>query len=85
LTDTKSAIDPKQPVYDIRGSYAKYQCMTPDSGGGGTYPIGKNCIRRDFANAGGICYKDTFADWHCVFSTGDAPRLTPTGLPAPGR
>src|ERR1022692_1818980 len=33
-------IDPRQPVYNIKGTYAHYQCFTPDAGGGGTYPIG---------------------------------------------
>jgi hypothetical protein len=69
LTDPASDIDPKQPVYNIRGSYAQYQCNTPDSGGGGTFPIGKNCGRQDFLTAAGMCYKDTFADWHCVFNS----------------
>jgi hypothetical protein len=85
LTDSTSAIDPAQPVYNIRGSYAKYQCMTPGSGGGGTYPFGKNCNRYDIPKATGMCYKDTFADWHCVFLGGDPPQVTATGQPAPGR
>jgi hypothetical protein len=82
LTDPDSAIDPAQPVYNIRGSYAQYQCGTPGAGGGGSYPIGKNCTRRVFSNAGGRCYKDTFADWHCVLSTGGPPTET-LGQPAP--
>jgi hypothetical protein len=85
VTDTTSAIDPTQPVYNIRGSYAKYQCMTPGAGGGGTYPIGKNCNRYDLSNAVGMCYKDTFSDWHCVLLSGDLPKVTATGQPAPGR
>jgi hypothetical protein len=85
LTDSTSAIDPKQPVYDIQGSYAQYQCMTPGSGGGGTYSIGKNCTRRDVSNAAGMCYKDTFLNWHCVYLHFDAPRVSATGQPAPGR
>jgi hypothetical protein len=82
-TDSTSDIDPKQPVYNIRGSYAQYQCMTPDAGGGGTYPIGKNCVRRDLSKVEGMCYKNTFADWHCVYQRSDPPALTPAAQPAP--
>ena len=84
LTDPDSAIDPEQPVYNLRGSYEQYQCGTPDAGGGGSYPIGKNCTRHTFSNAGGRCYKDTFGDWHCVLSTGGPPTET-LGQPAPVR
>jgi hypothetical protein len=84
LTDVDSAIDPKQPVYNIRGSYAGYWCKTPGAGGGGSYPIGKNCTRSAYSNAGGMCYKDTFADWHCILSTGPPPSEIPD-QPAPGR
>jgi hypothetical protein len=85
VTDTGSngAIDPQQPVYNIRGTYAYYQCVTPDSGGGGTYPIGKNCTRQDITKMSGLCYKDTFADWHCgTQSFNHAGEGTP-GQPAP--
>jgi hypothetical protein len=75
-------IDPKQQVYNIRGSFAQYQCSTPNAGGGGTYPIGKNCTRRDFPKFVGMCYKDTFGDWHCVFQNG-LPSQTVSDQPAP--
>jgi len=84
-TDPANDIDPKQPVYNIRGSYALFSCSTPGAGGGGTYPIGKNCGRQDFAKAAGMCHKDTFGDWHCLFNFPGARQWGPNDLPAPGR
>ena len=88
-TDSTPDIDPKQPVYSIRGSYAIYQCMHPGQGGGDSYPFGKNCNRTDAGGnaplrATGICYKDAFADWHCFMHATDVPHETP-GQPAPGK
>jgi hypothetical protein len=88
-TDSTPDIDPKQPVYSIRGAFSAYQCMLPGSGGGDSYPIGKNCNRTDAGGgvplrATGICYKDAFADWHCFMHATDAAKETP-GQPAPAK
>ncbi|MBH8564358.1 hypothetical protein I8748_19570 [Nostoc sp. CENA67] len=53
-------IDPKQPVYDIRGSYTDYFCKRIDRRN-----IGKNCIVSSRPNQQGICFRNTFGDWHC--------------------
>jgi hypothetical protein len=86
LTDTTGIIDPKQPVYNIRGSFTKFNCMNPAAGSGwpppdGQWPIGKNCSRTDILNATGMCYKDSFTDWHCVMNGLGAPG--PINQPAP--
>jgi hypothetical protein len=70
-TDTTGIIDPAQPIYNIRGSFTKFACMNPATGSGwpppdGQWPIGKNCTHSAVTNATGMCYKDSFADWHCV-------------------
>jgi len=88
-TDSTPDIDPKQPVYAIKGSYSLYQCMHPGQGGGNSYPIGKNCNRTDAGGntplrAAGICYKDSFAEWHCYMHITDAP-LDTLGVAAPAR
>jgi hypothetical protein len=41
-TDWMRDIDPKRPVYNVRGSFAKYQCSRPGSNGPASYPAGKN-------------------------------------------
>jgi hypothetical protein len=61
-TDSNTSIDPSQPVYPIRGSYVGWQCGVvgqPNSA------AGKNCARNDASKVAGVCYKDTFGDWHC--------------------
>ncbi len=82
-TDTQTDIDPRQAVYNIRGSYKEYQCLQPESNGAGTNPKGRNCNRWDNANASGFCYISTFGDWHCAMTDRDK-RKTGTGLPPPG-
>lgn len=82
LTDSTGIIDPKQPIYNIRGNYAAYQCVNPASATPGQFPAGKNCNRSDVSNATGMCYKDTFADWHCVMAgqrSWPAPNQAPPG------
>ena len=85
-SDSTGDIDPKQPVYDLRGSYVSYQCFHPGQG----YPAGKNCVRYDAGanaplRATGFCYKDTFADWHCKIKPIDVLRPVATGQPPPGQ
>jgi hypothetical protein len=43
LTDTTGIIDPKQPIYNIRGSYTAYQCWNLASATPGQFPPGKSC------------------------------------------
>lgn len=89
-TDSTPDIDPKQPVYALRGSYVSYQCTHPAQGGGFGLPAGKNCIRYDAGSnmplrATGFCYKDAFGDWHCKIKPIDVARPMKTGEAPPGR
>jgi hypothetical protein len=83
LTDTTGIIDPKQPIYNIRGSYTTYQCWNLASANPGQFPPGKSCNSSNVTNATGMCYKDSFADWHCVMS-GQRSLPVPNQAP-PGR
>jgi hypothetical protein len=51
-----------EPVYDIRGSFSQYICSEIDSR---RSPAGKNCTVFKFTNSAGICFLDTFDEWHC--------------------
>ena len=52
----------KKPVYDIRGSFTIYTCF--EIRGRSRLP-GKNCNVDQFTNSTGICFQNTFGDWHC--------------------
>jgi hypothetical protein len=65
VSDPFSGVDPSQTVYDIRGSYDRYQCTYIGNING---ERGKNCTHYAQPNASGECYKDTFGEWNCVFS-----------------
>lgn len=64
-TDSVSAIDNTQLVYDIRGSFDNYICTSYGNVGGRP---GRNCSHFPQPRAKGMCYKDTFGDWNCIFS-----------------
>jgi len=49
-----------QPVYDIRGSFTVYTCFEIRN-----YHPGQNCTVEQFSNSSGICFRNTFGDWHC--------------------
>jgi hypothetical protein len=53
-------------VYQIRGSYKKYQCAAVSTSGLKLLEnAGKNCRIYNQPNATGICYRDQFGDWQC--------------------
>jgi hypothetical protein len=56
---TVLAIDFDKPVYDIRVSYIDSVCF-----GGKSWKVGKNCNVGHYSGTG-ICFKDTFDEWHC--------------------
>lgn len=60
-----SNIDTDYPVYDIRGSFVRYQCDPVYLGGGSLANAGKNCTSYDQPKAEGVCWKTTFGDWGC--------------------
>ncbi len=64
---SRTQIDVRAPVYDIRGGFKEYQCGLPIVGGG-AYTATHNCNRYDQPQASGSCYRDTFGDWHCTMA-----------------
>lgn len=64
---SRSQIDVRAPVYDIRGAFKGYQCSKPILGGG-AYTATHNCNLYDQPQAAGSCYRDTFGDWHCLMA-----------------
>jgi hypothetical protein len=54
-----------KPVYDIRGNFTQYICGEID---GRVFPAGKNCTVFKFTDSAGICFLDTFDEWHCRMS-----------------
>ena len=86
VTDSWPEVDPSQTVYPIRGTYMQWQCKVPEAPipGVGNAPLaGKNCFKYEtMSTAAGVCYKDTFGDWHCkiccaVSSSGSRVEFVP--------
>lgn len=77
-----TAIDVKQPVYDISGSYTVYQCA-PLSAQPNAFAKTHNCFRYPATPGGyGRCYTNTFGDKHCVM-TGGGPTQLKDQIPPP--
>ena len=79
-TDSTSDIDPSQTVYPIRGGFTMWVCeertrVTGDPN--------KNCSRETYSKNTGICYRDTFGDWHCELSYSPNFRETDHNVPPP--
>jgi hypothetical protein len=59
-------IDPRQPIWDIRGSFTSYHCQPLSSLiAGNDYARTHNCWVLEQPSATGYCYKNTFGDWRC--------------------
>ena len=54
------SIDTDKPIYDIRGSYTSYSCSN-----GYFKKVGQNCKVERISGSTGICFLDSFSDWHC--------------------
>jgi hypothetical protein len=50
-----------KPVYDIQGNYTKYWCNNSSY-----QKPGANCKVYKFVESRGICFQNSFGDWHCV-------------------
>ena len=74
-------IDVKVPVYPIRGSFKKYQC---DPIRNDRSNLNRNCNIYTAPNATGLCYKDTFGDWHCGMTDARTGDFTDRDVPPPG-
>jgi hypothetical protein len=69
-------IDPKQTVYDIRGSYTHYDCRQSGMGEN-AFARTHNCSAFDEPAAQGLCFKNTFGDWHCIMHDLHADIMNP--------
>jgi hypothetical protein len=49
---------------DIRGSYTHYDCRQTTAGES-AFARTHNCSAFDERAAEGLCFKNTFGDWHC--------------------
>ncbi|MGA7949194.1 MAG: hypothetical protein WCA45_03420 [Thiobacillaceae bacterium] len=60
-------VDPRFPIYPIRGSFDMYQCSNIAAGDPwqSIYEAGKNCDVYEEHRATGSCFKTTFGDWDC--------------------
>ena len=79
-TDSTSDIDPSQTVFPIRGGFTMSICEERSRVTGDP---NKNCLRETFTKNTGICYKDTFGDWHCELSYSPNFRETEHSVPPP--
>jgi hypothetical protein len=48
-------------VYDIQGSYTIYECNDASYN-----KPGANCSISQFNDSRGVCFQNTFGDWHCT-------------------
>lgn len=82
LTDSFQNIDPSQTVYPVRASYFSYNCGPIGYLG---VAAGKNCMKGEGKNLGGIMYKDAFGDWHttlcCILGSTLQPGFAPPSKP----
>jgi len=63
---TAATIDPREPAWDLRGSFTSYRCDALDTlTGASDFARTHNCWVIDQPKAAGYCWKDTFGDWHC--------------------
>jgi hypothetical protein len=83
LINTPSDIDPRQPVWDLRGSFTSYSCASLGSLlASNDFARTHNCNAGDAPNATGYCYKNTFGDWHCALFGAPANERTHVLPPA---
>jgi len=70
-----TGIDLTKPVYDIRGSYTRYQC-TLLSEEPNDFAKTHNCLKYPATTGGyGRCYTDTFGDKKCIMTGGGPTQL----------
>jgi hypothetical protein len=69
-------IDSQYLVYDIRGSYTHYDCRSSERVKN-VFARTHNCSAFDEPAAVGLCFKNTFRDWHCTMHDLHADILNP--------
>jgi hypothetical protein len=80
---TAARMDPREPVWDIRGSFTIYRCFSLGTVAPNDFARTHNCWVSEQPAATGYCYKDTFGDWHCGM-LGGAVNWRPNALPPDG-
>jgi hypothetical protein len=81
---TAADIDPREPIWDIRGSFTSYRCYSLGSLiASNDFARTHNCWISEQPSAKGYCYKDTFGDWHCGM-LGTVPNWRTNVLPPEG-
>jgi len=75
-------IDVRSVVYDARGKFTSYIC-TANSPQLNDFANTHNCNAFPYPSAAGLCYKDTWGDWHCRMGfTSSSPMLRDQMPPA---
>lgn len=54
------ALDQRLPVYDIKATYVETTCHEIPQ-----FETGRSCTSVLFPPGAGLCFRDTFGDWHC--------------------
>jgi hypothetical protein len=81
---TAATMDPREPIWDIRGSFTLYRCDALASLiAQNDFARTHNCWVSEQPKATGYCYKDTFGDWHCGL-TGTVINWQTNSLPPQG-
>lgn len=89
VQDSWEDVDPRQPVYPIRGSQTLYACealRTPrELAAGFADNRGANCRYWREPRAEGVCFRDHAGDWHCKLYDHSADLVTGStrGVPPP--
>lgn len=80
-----ATMDPREPIWDIRGSFTIYRCYALASlVAQNDFARTHNCWVSEQPKATGYCYKDTFGDWHCGMLGGAANNWRTNVLPPEG-
>lgn len=76
VSDSLDGIDPRKPVYDIRGQSVRFGCSLPRQ----YLPHAQQCSRTAATKNEGKCYRTTFGDWRCTWNDFYSPISTDTRL-----
>ncbi len=79
VRDSLQDIDPRRPVFDIRGASLVFSCLDPRQMPS-SLTRAQQCTRTQWNSAEGKCYQTTFGDWRCTWSDFNAPMSTDTRL-----
>jgi len=81
---TAGNIDPREPIWDIRGSFTSYRCFALSTLiASNDFARTHNCWVSDQPAATGYCWKNTFGDWRCGM-LGGVINWRPNMLPPTG-